>query len=78
MTSPAGRLLWEFCHEVIESKQAVGTAEPAWFVVNLDQTYLFDLCLLLKEMDYFCTHTIHHGQTGVIAKFQNIFVPQPS
>ena len=74
MTSPAGRLLWEFCHEVIESQQAVGSSGPAWFVVNLDQAYLFDVCALLKSLDYFCIHTVHHGQSGIIARFEHDLV----
>ena len=74
MTSPAGRLLWEFCHEVIASQEAVKLTTPAWVVVNLDTAYLLDLCALLKGFDYSCSNTVHHGQSGVIARFEHELV----
>lgn len=77
MHSVAEKLLWEFCHEVVESQESVDSAQPAWFVANLNQSYLFELCLLLKHLGYFCTQTVYHGPSGVIAKFENILMHHP-
>ena len=74
MGSPARRLLWEFCHEVLESQQPFDAHNPAWFIVNLDERFLFHVCHFLLPLEYRCTSTTHHGSSGVIARFEHNLV----
>lgn len=68
--TPIKKLLWEFCDEVIESQETIGTNIPAWFVVNVPYPILGVLGDALENADYFCTSLIPNGKNRVIVKLE--------